>query len=292
MTDPAESYMRQLIEAPTEQRNTVEEFKKALASLPQKFARDENKDNPPSLVIIVDELDRCKPLFALSILERIKHFMSVENVHFVLGVHQEQLESSIAYAYGSGIDAGLYLQKFINVTVRNPEQINGNNSRAMEKYAEHLQKSLSITVPQDSILSACSDTIVRSLEARGYGLRTLERAYTTLVLCLSFTTNMNARLGLLIGGIIVLKTCEPALYRKAKLGTLTLNEIQTALDLHTLDAGDRMGNWAAELWTYCLIGTMTPEIEKYANPPYGMGFEDRNEIVPYIANEVVERLAQ
>lgn len=66
------------------------------------------------LVIIVDELDRCRPTFAIETLERIKHLFAVENIVFVLGIDRLQLESSIRSVYGE-IDAQGYLQRFVDV---------------------------------------------------------------------------------------------------------------------------------------------------------------------------------
>ena len=66
------------------------------------------------LVIIVDELDRCRPTFAIETLERIKHLFAVENIVFVLGIDRLQLESSIRAVYGE-IDAQGYLQRFVDV---------------------------------------------------------------------------------------------------------------------------------------------------------------------------------
>ena len=66
------------------------------------------------LVVIVDELDRCRPTFAIETLERIKHLFAVENIVFVLGIDQLQLASAIQSVYGE-IDAQEYLQRFIDV---------------------------------------------------------------------------------------------------------------------------------------------------------------------------------
>lgn len=66
------------------------------------------------LVVIVDELDRCRPTFAIETLERIKHLFAVEHIVFVLGIDRGQLESSIRSVYGD-IDAQGYLQRFIDL---------------------------------------------------------------------------------------------------------------------------------------------------------------------------------
>ncbi|GEM_PF-2110770 len=73
------------------------------------------------LVFIVDELDRCRPDYALATLEVIKHFFDVPKVHFVLGANFTALRSSVSARYGSEINAGLYLQKFVNLTMTLPE---------------------------------------------------------------------------------------------------------------------------------------------------------------------------
>jgi hypothetical protein len=74
------------------------------------------------LLIIVDELDRCRPDFALKLIERIKHLFSVDNVSFVLLTNLEQLENHVKCVYGQGIDAYTYLQKFFTVCISIPEK--------------------------------------------------------------------------------------------------------------------------------------------------------------------------
>ncbi|MEM9577151.1 MAG: P-loop NTPase fold protein [Pseudomonadota bacterium] len=73
------------------------------------------------LVFVVDELDRCRPDYALQFLEVIKHFFSVPNVHFVLGANMRSLRVSVEARYGSQIGADAYLRKFIHFAVSIPE---------------------------------------------------------------------------------------------------------------------------------------------------------------------------
>ena len=68
------------------------------------------------LVFIVDELDRCKPEFAIRLIERIKHFFDIPKVVFVLAINKSQLEESINSFYGFSSEAN-YLEKFIDITV-------------------------------------------------------------------------------------------------------------------------------------------------------------------------------
>ena len=73
------------------------------------------------LVLIVDELDRCRPDYALTLLEIAKHSFAVPNVHFILGVNLASLEHSVRKRYGAGIDAAEYLQKFYHLRMGLPE---------------------------------------------------------------------------------------------------------------------------------------------------------------------------
>ena len=74
------------------------------------------------LIFIVDELDRCRPNYAVSILEQIKHFFSVPNVVFVLSIDKVQLGNAIRGVCGSdSIDSEEYLRRFIDLEYSIPE---------------------------------------------------------------------------------------------------------------------------------------------------------------------------
>ena len=74
------------------------------------------------IVIIVDELDRCKPSFAVSLIERLKHFFDVPNLVFIRLMNKKQLESAVSGVYGEGTDSHAYLGKFINLTLSLPKK--------------------------------------------------------------------------------------------------------------------------------------------------------------------------
>lgn len=75
------------------------------------------------LVIIIDELDRCRPDFALKIIESIKHLFSTENCKFILIMNKESMASSVNHLYGLGEDESfIYLNKYINRTFQLPNR--------------------------------------------------------------------------------------------------------------------------------------------------------------------------
>lgn len=83
------------------------------------------------IVVFVDELDRCRPDFAVSMLENIKHIFDVKGVSFVLVTNSSQLRSAIVNQYGGDMaNAQRYLDKFIAFTFELPRHIRhtGNDS--------------------------------------------------------------------------------------------------------------------------------------------------------------------
>ena len=67
------------------------------------------------LYIFIDELDRCRPTYAIELLERIKHLLDIEGLVFVLALDKNQLAHSVKAVYGSEFDAVGYLKRFIDV---------------------------------------------------------------------------------------------------------------------------------------------------------------------------------
>lgn len=65
-------------------------------------------------IIIIDELDRCKPSFAMETLEIIKHFFDVKNCIFIIALDKLQLQESAKTIYGQGMDSEKYFSKFFD----------------------------------------------------------------------------------------------------------------------------------------------------------------------------------
>ncbi|MDD2979787.1 MAG: P-loop NTPase fold protein [Hespellia sp.] len=72
------------------------------------------------LVIFIDELDRCRPSFAIEMLERIKHYFDDDRVVFVVATNKEQLAHTVSKYYGNGFDTTTYLNKFFDLNVHMP----------------------------------------------------------------------------------------------------------------------------------------------------------------------------
>lgn len=110
-----ESTAKELIENYSKDKEVTKEFKKAIQEL---FS---NIDEQKPFVIFIDELDRCRPLYAIELLERIKHIFGIDGLIFVLSIDKKQLVESIKSQYGN-IDAQTYLRRFIDMeyNLQNP----------------------------------------------------------------------------------------------------------------------------------------------------------------------------
>ena len=109
-----------------DKKKSIKEFRDSLS----KFIADTWDEKP--VVFIIDELDRCRPDYAVSILEQIKHFFSIPNIVFVLSIDKEQLGHAVRGVYGSEfIDADEYLRRFIDIEYSIPEP-------DVDKYVEYL----------------------------------------------------------------------------------------------------------------------------------------------------------
>lgn len=91
-------------------KSLKKEFTSSITSLIEEISTSEK-----SIVVVIDELDRCRPNHAINILESIKHLLSIEGIYFVITYDKKQLCGSLKCVYGSELDANLYLQKFINL---------------------------------------------------------------------------------------------------------------------------------------------------------------------------------
>jgi hypothetical protein len=70
-------------------------------------------DENNTLHIIIDELDRCRPDFALETFEKLKHIFNVKNVKYILVYNEKIMKSIIIKKYGNEINASRYLQKYV-----------------------------------------------------------------------------------------------------------------------------------------------------------------------------------
>ena len=140
-------------------------FKRALEKARrniQEIAKDK------TVVVVVDELDRCIPEYAIRVLERLHHiFEDLDNVIVLVSMDKEQLEHSIINIYGA-INVDTYLRKFISFKV---DLDKGKASSYAEKFSSYFSNFDVSTDESKEIEKFFSDIFV------GMDMRTLERIF-------------------------------------------------------------------------------------------------------------------
>ena len=76
------------------------------------------------ILFLIDELDRCRPNYAIDFLETIKHLFNLENTAFVIATNLVQLESSAKALFGQDLNFKNYYRKFSPVIWQLPRTDN------------------------------------------------------------------------------------------------------------------------------------------------------------------------
>ncbi|WP_173912706.1 P-loop NTPase fold protein [Acinetobacter sp. Marseille-Q1618] len=96
-----------------EEKQSLSAFKETLGKLAESLDK--------SLVFIIDELDRCRPDFAIRLIERIKHFFDIPKIVFVLVMDKTQFSKVVCHNYGYDEKLGEeYLDKFVDFLIPLP----------------------------------------------------------------------------------------------------------------------------------------------------------------------------
>ena len=104
----------QLLEDARKRKSDSEMFQQGLREARIKLLSDCDQDDG-KLVFVIDELDRCRPDFAIKMLERIKHFFNEPGIAFVLALDNDNLNSAVQTLYGPHADGERYLRKFFDM---------------------------------------------------------------------------------------------------------------------------------------------------------------------------------
>lgn len=224
VSEAAEKYIEKRLSDYRSEKQSIRHFREMLA----KFAEAQEKP----IVVLIDELDRCKPTFAVQMIERIKHFFDVPRLVFVLLLNQQQLEASIRGVYGERIDAHIYLRKFIQFTLTLPKRSSpvGDYQDFNRIYCKKLGVRYGL---QDSrsteLFNEALSTFASLLKL---SFRDLERGYVLF--------SMAQPIGLssgILGYLIALKLAQPELYRRLADGDVQAHK----------DAAVLMSDWMVKV---------------------------------------------
>lgn len=101
------------------------------------------------MFVFVDELDRCRPSFAIALLEGIKHLFGVPGVCFVISLNLTQLSHSVKAVYGEGFDGYRYLKRFFDIEVALPIAAGPSYAKqVLAEYAHSLRQKMQLGLPE------------------------------------------------------------------------------------------------------------------------------------------------
>lgn len=112
LADSTKDLVSSLIDDQSKTAKHVGEFKAAVVERLGSAA--ENNGLIAPAFIFIDELDRCRPTYAIELLERIKHFFELDDCRFVIASDSTQLAHSIRAVYGQGFSSERYLNRFFD----------------------------------------------------------------------------------------------------------------------------------------------------------------------------------
>ncbi len=229
VADQVDDLIKERFEHAEKDKLALKEFRSYLSN----FANEVNGGKP--IVFIIDELDRCKPDFALELLEQVKHLFSVKGITFLLVTNREQLEESIKSKYGQGINPTNYLHKFINFWLTMPrasDEYNDNGYQFLQNALSGMKEENEVIVNTESV-SVLND-IVKFYQP---SFREIERM-------LSYFSIINNMLGsqrylenyqYMISMVCYLKACQPNCLKVVN-GKLNSSHIIEAARLDEIDS--------------------------------------------------------
>ena len=191
-------------------QESVKKFRDALQEMAEAVSK--SKGGRP-LIVMIDELDRCRPSYAVELLEVAKHLFAVDRIVFVLAVNRSELAHSIKALYGNEFDAQGYLRRFFDVDFVLPApdreafinhmlakiQIDGYFERTKDQAARH------DTRPVRALLHGF-------FQAPELSLRRIAQAIHRLGLVLASLRSDHRSFALTVAVCLILRTIDPNLY--------------------------------------------------------------------------------
>lgn len=213
-------------------------------------------DSTGGAIIMIDELDRCRPDYAISYLETIKHVFDLPGLVFVLAVDYQRLASAAEHVFGK-LDFAEYYRKFVHRTVHLPIPENESLSMLAQLYVPAFLEKKSVRA---SLLNINSHTIHQIVELiAGFRLtpRQTQEVFRVIGHVLSGNDERRGQLLWCIGvGTIlmsVLRVGEREIYERLGAGKLPHIEFGQLLI-------DRLGKDAKWWFSIYITGAARSEI--------------------------------
>ena len=246
--EPKQPSLRQtMVEHYDETKAALQAFRGSLADVAAASAKD---NEGRALVVLVDELDRCRPTYAVELLEAAKHLFNVDRIVFVLCLDRAQLASSVKALYGDRFNADGYLRRFFDIDFRLPSPNRTTfidaalDSVGVFSAFNDLQQRFSFNDEPRRL-----HPLVRTfLASPQFSLRQVRQATHRLGVIVASSATLAPTTATFMIVLLLLRTCEPDVYRNLVTGDATDEEAVEALFSHPslIDARESVAGATAE----------------------------------------------
>ena len=246
--EPKQPSLRQtMVEHYDETKAALQAFRASLADVAAASAKDNNER---ALVVLVDELDRCRPTYAVELLEAAKHLFNVDRIVFVLCLDRAQLASSVKALYGESFNADGYLRRFFDIDYRLP-------SPNRTTFIDAALDSVGVFSTFNDLRQRFSfndeprhlHPLIRTfLASPQFSLRQVRQATHRLGVIVASSATLAPVTATFMIVLLLLRTCEPDVYRNLVTGNATDEDAVKALFGHPslIDARESVAGATAE----------------------------------------------
>lgn len=220
-----------LIDTFQQEQQAAKQFHTLLTELIHHAQGAKDHADQPPLVLIIDELDRCRPTFAVSMLERIKHFFHIPGLVFFLALDMDQLKASTRKVYGAELDAAEYLRRFVDLELGLPaEKLDAMIDSMLSDCGAD---SFFIKRGNHSQLRGDREWVVSILATLatnfGLSLRVVQRMVSRLMLVIRQTSDNSYLDPILVVFMIFLRLQDETLLRRFIAGKARADEVMAVL---------------------------------------------------------------
>lgn len=202
-----------------ERQSALRELKKSL--------NEHFRQQSEPVLFLVDELDRCRPDYAISYLEVIKHIFDIENTAFVLAFDKKQLENSARHAFGMHLNFDEYLRKFIHREVPLPRT--EKYHKIVLNYLEHYLEKQDIRRTSVQQKSGFQSHLTGLIEASSPTPRQLQDIFRQTAYVLQSSREEGISIlwpyAVIASLLVVLKVVHPKVYDSISSSKMSLPEI-------------------------------------------------------------------
>ena len=246
------SIAQERISAYSASNETVNEFRESLEELAESLSED--RDGMP-LVVVIDELDRCRPSYAVQLPEIANHLFVVDHVIYVLAVNRSELAHSVSALYGSNFDAIGYLGRFFDIDLRLADP---DRQRFMDATLDALQVNDFFSRTKDREAQSNQAEIREMLKlffgSPSLSIRTIGKSLHRLGLLLA---SMRSDRRLFVFGAVVsliVRTIDVNLYQKLIRGDVVDESLVDEIFSKVGSLAKRYGNAACGFEAAIIVG--------------------------------------